>query len=43
MSVSKVLLLVAVICFVLATLSVGIGFPLVPCGLAFFAGSFLVS
>lgn len=40
-SASRLLLLLAVICFALATLAVGIGVPLVPLGLALFAGSFL--
>lgn len=44
MSAGRVLLLVAVICFVLAALpAVTLGVGLVPLGLAFFAASFLVS
>lgn len=43
MTASRLLLLVAVIVFVLAALSVGLGgVSLVPAGLAFFAASFLV-
>ena len=39
----SILLLVAVICFVLAAFGVALGnIGLVPLGLAFFAGSFLV-
>ena len=43
LGVRSILLIVAVICFVLAALGVGLGaIGLVPLGLAFFAGAFLV-
>lgn len=38
----SILLIVAIICFVLAAIGVGLGdFGLLPLGLAFFAGAFL--
>ena len=38
-----ILLLIAVICFVLAAIGIGLGeIGLVPLGLAFFAGAFLI-
>lgn len=38
-----ILLVVAVVCFILATIGVGLGgIALLPLGLAFFAGAFLV-
>jgi hypothetical protein len=40
--VSRVLLLLAVICFVLAAFAVRVSLGLTPLGLAFFAASFLV-
>lgn len=43
MAVTSILLVLAVICFVLAAIGVSLGtVGLVPLGLAFFAGSFLV-
>lgn len=43
LGVRSILLIVAIICFVLAALGVGLGaIGLVPLGLAFFAGAFLV-
>ena len=39
----SILLIVAIVCFVLAAVGVGVGdISLVPLGLAFFAGAFLV-
>lgn len=39
----SILLIVAIVCFVLAAIGVGLGaIGLVPLGLAFFAGAFLV-
>ena len=43
LGVRSILLIVAIVCFVLAALGVGLGnFGLVPLGLAFFAAAFLV-
>ena len=43
LGVRSILLIVAIICFVLAAIGVGLGdVSLVPLGLAFFAASFLV-
>ncbi|MDQ3691549.1 MAG: hypothetical protein M3406_16260 [Chloroflexota bacterium] len=43
LGVRSILLIVAVICFVLAAVGVGLGeISLVPLGLAFFAAAFLV-
>ena len=43
MNLRSILLLVAVICFVLAAIGIGLGnISLVALGLAFFAGAFLV-
>lgn len=39
---NRVLFIAACVCFVLATLSVGVGVPLVPLGLAFLAAGFAV-
>ena len=44
LSIRSILLLVAVVLFVLAAVGVGVGdISLVPLGLAFFAGAFLVA
>ena len=43
MGVRQLLLIVAVVCFVLAALPVGIGLNLLAIGLAAFAGSFLTT
>jgi hypothetical protein len=43
LGVRSILLIVAIICFVLAAIDVGLaGIALVPVGLAFFAAAFLV-
>lgn len=42
LTLSKVLVLIAVLCFVLATFGVSFGVSLLPLGLAFFAAASLV-
>lgn len=41
MSISVLLIVAAVVCFVLAVASISVGVPLVPLGLAFFAAAHL--